>query len=109
MEKDIDRELEADGPKDEGALNEWFQKIFAGADKDTRRAMNKSMQTSNGLVLSTNWAEVKEKVRFGVTVCEWAFALCLNLILSFCSPRTKYLQSPRTMRAKTALFRKEWT
>lgn len=73
VEKDIDRELEADGPKDEGALNAWFQKIFAGADKETRRAMNKSMQTSNGLVLSTNWAEVKEKVR----ACTAYWCVCL--------------------------------
>ena len=29
--------------------------------QDTRRAMNKSMQTSGGTCLSTNWGEVKDK------------------------------------------------
>ena len=60
-EKEIDRELEEDKPQNEGALNAWFQQIYAKASNDTRRAMNKSMQTSNGSVLSTNWEEVRDK------------------------------------------------
>uniref|UniRef100_A0A915DN33 SGS domain-containing protein n=1 Tax=Ditylenchus dipsaci TaxID=166011 RepID=A0A915DN33_9BILA len=38
-----------------------FKKIYAGSDDETRRAMLKSMQESNGTVLNTNWAEVGKK------------------------------------------------
>ncbi|MCJ1401802.1 hypothetical protein MMC11_005019 [Xylographa trunciseda] len=38
--------------------NAFFKKIFKGADPDTKRAMMKSYQESNGTALSTNWAEV---------------------------------------------------
>ena len=41
----------------------FFKKLYASADPDTRRAMMKSYQESNGTALSTNWAEVgKAKV-----------------------------------------------
>lgn len=42
-------------------LNAFFQKLYADADDDTRRAMVKSFQESNGTALSTNWAEVSQK------------------------------------------------
>ncbi|KAI9803913.1 MAG: hypothetical protein M1825_001793 [Sarcosagium campestre] len=45
---------------DEGGdpVNAFFKKLYAGADPDTRRAMMKSYQESNGTALSTNWSEV---------------------------------------------------
>lgn len=42
-------------------LNAFFKKLYADADDDTRRAMVKSFQESNGTALSTNWAEVSQK------------------------------------------------
>ena len=45
--------------EDEGdPVNGFFKKLYAGADPDTRRAMMKSYQESNGTALSTNWSEV---------------------------------------------------
>ncbi|MCJ1419453.1 hypothetical protein MMC32_005808 [Xylographa parallela] len=38
--------------------NAFFKKIFKDADPDTKRAMMKSYQESNGTALSTNWSEV---------------------------------------------------
>jgi len=44
---------------DEGdPVNGFFKKLYKGADDDTRRAMMKSYQESNGTALSTNWGEV---------------------------------------------------
>jgi len=42
----------------EAALNEMFQKIYADANDDVKKAMNKSFQESGGTVLSTNWSEI---------------------------------------------------
>ncbi|KAF2754766.1 SGS-domain-containing protein [Pseudovirgaria hyperparasitica] len=41
-------------------VNFFFKKLFADADPDTRKAMMKSYQESNGTALSTNWAEVSK-------------------------------------------------
>ena len=44
----------------DNTLNEFFQKLYADADEDTRRAMMKSYSESGGTTLSTNWDEVKK-------------------------------------------------
>jgi suppressor of G2 allele of SKP1 len=45
----------------DSTLNSFFQKIYADADEDTRRAMIKSFSESGGTTLSTNWDEVRKK------------------------------------------------
>ncbi|TCD71560.1 hypothetical protein EIP91_008941 [Steccherinum ochraceum] len=44
----------------DAAVNDFFQKLFANADEDTKRAMMKSYSESGGTTLSTNWDEVKK-------------------------------------------------
>lgn len=58
IEADIESDLKTEKPGGDDALNKLFREIYERADEDTRRAMNKSFQTSGGTVLSTNWGEV---------------------------------------------------
>lgn len=45
----------------DSTLNGFFQKIFADADDETKKAMMKSYSESGGTTLSTNWEEVKKE------------------------------------------------
>ncbi|KIY52703.1 SGS-domain-containing protein [Fistulina hepatica ATCC 64428] len=56
-ERTTDEDPNAGG---DAALNTFFQKIYADADEDTKRAMLKSYQESGGTTLSTNWDEVRK-------------------------------------------------
>lgn len=48
----------------EADINQFFQKLYADADDDTKRAMMKSYQESGGTTLSTDWNKVgKEEVK----------------------------------------------
>jgi len=55
-EKSVDQDPNVGG---DTTLNSFFQKIFADADDDTKKAMMKSYQESGGTTLSTNWDEVR--------------------------------------------------
>ncbi|CAI2021462.1 hypothetical protein SEUBUCD646_0H01090 [Saccharomyces eubayanus] len=48
------------GEEDAGSPDAFFQKLYAGADPDTRRAMMKSFIESNGTSLSTDWEDVSK-------------------------------------------------
>ena len=53
-----EKEEEEDDFEEGDPVNGFFKKLYAGSDPDTRRAMMKSYQESNGTALSTNWSEV---------------------------------------------------
>ena len=75
IDRSISEQLEAEKPEGDEALNALFQQIYRNANEDTRRAMVKSMQTSGGTCLSTNWGEVEktdyEKERQAPKGMEW--------------------------------------
>jgi suppressor of G2 allele of SKP1 len=48
IDAEMTKELEEDKPQGEEALQSLFKDIYAKADDETRRAMNKSFQTSGG-------------------------------------------------------------
>ncbi|CAI4788468.1 ADM_collapsed_G0051440.mRNA.1.CDS.1 [Saccharomyces cerevisiae] len=53
---DIDEEADEEA----GSADSFFQKLYAGADPDTKRAMMKSFIESNGTALSTDWEDVSK-------------------------------------------------
>lgn len=75
IDRDLALEEEKETPEGDEALNKLFKQIYSNADENTRRAMVKSMQTSGGTVLSTNWDEVGktdyEKERQAPKGMEW--------------------------------------
>ncbi|KAE9408112.1 SGS-domain-containing protein [Gymnopus androsaceus JB14] len=62
LSSDKEKSLEEDpNVGGDSAVNPFFQKLFADADEDTKRAMMKSYSESGGTTLSTNWDEVKKE------------------------------------------------
>jgi len=60
LDKQQKKEEEELKPEGQDAMDKLFKQIFRDATPETRRAMQKSYQTSGGTVLSTNWKEVSK-------------------------------------------------
>ncbi|KAM3068893.1 Cochaperone protein [Clarireedia jacksonii] len=52
--------VDDDDDEEGDAMNSFFKKLYKNADPDTKRAMMKSYQESNGTALSTDWNDVKK-------------------------------------------------
>ncbi|CCK69731.1 co-chaperone SGT1 KNAG_0C06380 [Huiozyma naganishii CBS 8797] len=52
----------SDDETEKSSADSFFQKIYADADPDTKRAMMKSYIESNGTALNTSWDDVRDKV-----------------------------------------------
>lgn len=61
IEKQAKQEEEEEAKSGDDPLNGLLRQIYRNADEDTRRAMNKSYQTSAGTVLTTNWKDASKK------------------------------------------------
>ncbi|XP_053689485.1 protein SGT1 homolog [Sabethes cyaneus] len=59
--KEIEKQEELEKPQGDEAVQTLFQKIYADANENTKKAMMKSFYESNGTVLSTNWDDVGSK------------------------------------------------
>jgi suppressor of G2 allele of SKP1 len=53
-------EGEDDDDEEGDSMNNFFKKLYKNADPDTKRAMMKSYQESNGTALSTDWKDVSK-------------------------------------------------
>lgn len=53
-------DLSDDEDENAGSADAFFQKLYADADPDTKRAMMKSYMESNGTALNTNWEDVSK-------------------------------------------------
>lgn len=54
-------DLDDENDDDSTSADAFFQKLYADADPDTKRAMMKSFIESNGTALNTNWEDVSKK------------------------------------------------
>ncbi|KAJ9104691.1 hypothetical protein QFC20_004463 [Naganishia adeliensis] len=55
------KEIENADEEPHNTPDDFFKSLYGDLDPDSRRAMLKSYQESNGTVLSTNWGEVGQK------------------------------------------------